>query len=763
MNAGNQGMQRLIEIINRVQDASSRVSKNGQSVLNLDLPQIAVVGGQSAGKSSVLENFVGRDFLPRGSGIVTRCPLILQLIHSSSEEYGVFLHNPTKKYFNFNEIRDEIERETDRKIGKNKNVSGDPINLRIYSPNVLDLTLIDLPGITRNPVGDQPKDIEQQIIKVVLDYISRDNCLILAVSAANQDIATSDALKLASQVDPEGIRTIGVLTKLDLMDQGTDAREILENRVLPLKRGYIGVVNRSQSDITSNKDIKSAIEAEAHFFKNHPSYKDLCNRLGTPFLQRTLNEQLTTHIQNSLPGLVHNLQHTLKDVKHELEKYKIEFGDHTSKTKVIFNALKEINNEFEMKIGLIVKSGKINLDVNKLTGGATINRIMNKRYRSAIQQMSLNDDEMRREISFAITNLRGVHIGLFTPDMAFDAVVRNQLARFEEPSNNCIDLVTTELQAIVKECLNKIKIYPNLINTVEKIVTDHIEKRQQKVKSKIKEKLEMEAAYMNTDHEDFIGLGGALKKLDERNQPSGGEGSEHMKPRPPLKPPKIQTTGNLQVYEVLTEVIHEGWLTIRGSRCFWFVLTDEWLSWFSKNDKKDRLMTVQISDGCHMDLELNQITLRFPPTKKPEKLELVFQTKDEFNTWLQAFKSVGISTSELISRTTSSPLKYESENGRGGFKNQVEVIRILVDSYLNIIKKNLQDMMPKLLMHGLINNTREFLVSDLHVALLSYDEDELLQVDPEKEKIRKELETKYDECKKALNIIRQIKNELNIN
>ncbi|RWS25521.1 Dynamin-like protein, partial [Leptotrombidium deliense] len=183
MSGGNEGMRKLIETINRIQDASSRIVGDG---LKLDLPQIAVVGGQSAGKSSVLENFVGRDFLPRGSGIVTRCPLILQLIHTPNEEYGVFLHSPEQKYSNFNEIREEIIRETDRKIGNNKNVSSDPINLRIYSPHVLDLTLIDLPGITRNPVGDQPKDIEHQIIKVVLDYISNENCLILAVSAANQ-------------------------------------------------------------------------------------------------------------------------------------------------------------------------------------------------------------------------------------------------------------------------------------------------------------------------------------------------------------------------------------------------------------------------------------------------------------------------------------------------------------------------------------------------------------------------------------------------
>ncbi|RWS20930.1 hypothetical protein B4U80_01188, partial [Leptotrombidium deliense] len=220
MTVGNEGMRRLIETINRIQDASSLIGVEG---LNLDLPQIAVVGGQSAGKSSVLENFVGRDFLPRGSGIVTRCPIILQLIHTpnegdvftkpkiqlfipfiktvlpffkymfiktsefiSSPEYGVFLHKRKKKYYDFNQIREEIKKETERKIGNNRNVSSDPITLRIYSPNVLDLTLIDLPGITRNPVEDQPKDIDQQIIKIVLKYITPTNCLILAVSAANQ-------------------------------------------------------------------------------------------------------------------------------------------------------------------------------------------------------------------------------------------------------------------------------------------------------------------------------------------------------------------------------------------------------------------------------------------------------------------------------------------------------------------------------------------------------------------------------------------------
>ena len=96
---------------------------------------------------------------------------------------------------------------------------------------------MDLPGLTKVPVGDQPADIEYQIRDMLMQFITRENCLVLAVTPANSDLATSDALKLAKEVDPTGVRTIGVLTKLDLMDEGTDARDILENKILALRRG----------------------------------------------------------------------------------------------------------------------------------------------------------------------------------------------------------------------------------------------------------------------------------------------------------------------------------------------------------------------------------------------------------------------------------------------------------------------------------------------------------------------------------------------
>jgi replication fork clamp-binding protein CrfC len=251
--------------------------------------------------------------LPRGSGIVTRRPLVLQLINrppptnlqtngvtekelnsttdkeANVDEWGEFLHIPGQKFYDFNKIRDEIVKETEAKAGRNVGISPAPINLRIYSPNVLTLTLVDLPGLTKVPVGDQPKDIERQIREMVLKQISKPNSIILAVTAANVDLANSDGLKLAREVDPEGQRTIGVLTKVDLMDEGTDVVDILAGRIIPLRLGYVPVVNRGQRDIENKKRITAALEAEKTFFESHKAYRNKASYCGTPYLARKLN------------------------------------------------------------------------------------------------------------------------------------------------------------------------------------------------------------------------------------------------------------------------------------------------------------------------------------------------------------------------------------------------------------------------------------------------------------------------------------------
>ena len=121
----------------------------------IKLPRICVLGTQSAGKSSVLESIVGLDFLPRGDGVVTRRPLELRLNHSQEniQPWGKFEEVPNKKFTDFQEVKQTIDFLTDKVCGKSKNIIDKPIVLHIYSHTCPDLTLVDLPGITRIPMA----------------------------------------------------------------------------------------------------------------------------------------------------------------------------------------------------------------------------------------------------------------------------------------------------------------------------------------------------------------------------------------------------------------------------------------------------------------------------------------------------------------------------------------------------------------------------------------------------------------------------------
>ncbi|KAM9480563.1 dynamin-2-like isoform 5-T5 [Salvelinus alpinus] len=552
---GNRGMEDLIPLVNRLQDAFSTI---GQSC-NLDLPQIAVVGGQSAGKSSVLENFVGRDFLPRGSGIVTRRPLVLQLI-SASTEYAEFLHCKGKMFSDFQEVRQEIEAETVRLTGTNKGVSPVPINLRVYSPHVLNLTLVDLPGITKVPVGDQPADIEYQVRDMIMQFICKDNCLVLAVTPANMDLANSDALKLAKDVDPQGLRTIGVITKLDLMDEGTDARHILENRLLPLRRGYIGVVNRSQKDIDGRKDIKAALAAERKFFLSHPAYRHMADSMGTPYLQRVLNQQLTNHIRDCLPVFRSCLQSQLLALDKEAEEYKhYRADDPARKTKALLLLMQQFAADFEKRI----EGSGDQVDTKELSGGAKINRIFHERFPFELVKMEFDERELRREISYAIKNIHGIRTGLFTPDQAFEAIVKRQIIKLKGPCIKCVDMVIQELINTVRQCTTKLGSFPRLREETERIVTTNIRDRESRAKDQVLLLIDVQVAYINTNHEDFIGFANAQQRSAQTNKKS--------------------IAGN--------QVIRKGWLTVNnisiikgGAKEYWFVLTAESLSWFKDDE-----------------------------------------------------------------------------------------------------------------------------------------------------------------------------------
>ncbi|KII62952.1 Dynamin-3 [Thelohanellus kitauei] len=179
----------------------------------------------------------------------------------------------------------------------------------------MTLTLIDLPGVTKIAMGEQPDDICTKTREMIKKAISNPNCIILAVIPAVTDVYNSEALKLSQEVDPNRLRTIGVVTKVDMMNEVKNCFNVLTNKAYPLARGFVGVVNRSQKDIVQNKDMATAKADETKFFEEHPVYRSLGDRVGSGFLQKTLIEILAVHIKKILPKIKQSIMEQLAVIK----------------------------------------------------------------------------------------------------------------------------------------------------------------------------------------------------------------------------------------------------------------------------------------------------------------------------------------------------------------------------------------------------------------------------------------------------------------
>lgn len=498
-----------------------------------------MVGSQSSGKSSVLENIVGRDFLPRGSGIVTRRPLILQLINIPSEredkpdndeihvphtaasvagqgEWAEFNHLGGQKFRDFGEVKREIENETARIAGSNKGINRQPINLKIYSPHVLSLTLVDLPGLTKVPIGDQPTDIEKQTRNLISEYIAKPNSIILAVSPANVDIVNSEALKLARHVDPRGLRTIGVLTKIDLMDHGTNALDILSGRVYPLKLGFIGVVNRSQQDIQGNKSLVEALKSEAEFFRHHPAYRNMANRCGTQYLARSLNTTLMTHIRERLPDIKARLNTLMGQTQQELASYGSEqFSGKEHRGSLILQLMTRFASSFISSID----GTSTEISTKELCGGARIYYIFNDVFGNSLETVDPAQNLSVLDIRTAIRNSTGPRPSLFVPELAFELLVKPQIKMLEVPSQRCVELVYEELIKICHTCgSNELSRFPRLQGKLIEVVSDLLRERLGPTSNYVESLNSIERAYINTNHPNFLGAAAAMSSVIQNKQ-----------------------------------------------------------------------------------------------------------------------------------------------------------------------------------------------------------------------------------------------------
>jgi dynamin 1-like protein len=300
------------------------------------------------------------------------------------------------------------------------------------------------------PVGDQPKDIENLIKDMALRYISKPNAIILAVTAANTDLANSDGLKLAREVDPDGNRTIGVLTKVDLMDAGTDVVEILTGKIIPLRLGYVPVVNRGQRDINNSKSIKAALDAEKNFFESHASYSSKAQYCGTPFLAKKLNLILMRHIHQTLPEIRAKISAALSKYQNELMQLGEPLEEGSSAGQIL-SIITEFCNEYRT----VLDGNSTDMNASELSGGARISFVLHEIFASAIKSFDPFDTVKDTDIRTILFNSSGSAPSLFVGTTAFEVIVKQQIKRLEDPSLKCITMIYDELARILNGLLQK--------------------------------------------------------------------------------------------------------------------------------------------------------------------------------------------------------------------------------------------------------------------------------------------------------------------
>lgn len=813
-------MDRLIPVVNRLQDVFTRCGVAAAPVA--DLPQVVVVGSQSSGKSSVLEAIIGKDFLPRGAGVVTRRPILIQLVKVKPEPQAQpaagaaaegkpskepqpakgrpgalnvtawmsstspsstaapaaapgaaapgaaekrdarkardvfwveFLHRPGEKFSDVAAIRDEIQAETDRTAGTNKKLVPTALIIKVYSSDVVDLTIIDLPGITKVPVGDQPPDIERLIRAMINSYIQNKHSIILAVHPANADLATSDALQMARAVDPYGARTLGVITKLDLMDDGTNALDMLNGRVIPLRRGFIAVVNRSQAALDKGQQICDAREAERAYFKSNPVYAPYADAMGAAHLASTLSGMLMEHIRDTLPEIRLKISSHLSHVQeqlHSLGAVMDNSGDHQAAT--LLNLLTRYAGEYSDSL-----DGRSSVATHELAGGARISYIFHSKFGRDLDKMDPFQDLTVDDIRTALRNATGHRTPLFIPESAFDLLVKRQISRFLAPSLSCVELVYDELTRLAESIETpELARFTRLREAVSDTSLRLLKQQKEPTIEMVRNLVSMELSYINTWHPGFVGGKRALTAVSEEY---------------------LQQQQQQQSSAQLTGVADK--------------LTGSQYNAFSSSNRGG---TPSSGRDSHPDawVEKNLLGQGGDPPPQSARATLTNAGTPQTGRHYTRVGERAVNGSSLGSGLAAGPPAFSRSDSRGNGggvlkenavgnrspltvpahirvddtsepmdeaeKQELTIMRMLIDSYFDIVRKNLQDSIPKAVITFLVNKTKESLQTTLVTKLYKPENvGSLMKEGDAAAQRRKDLEAVTCMLKEALDVINEVR------
>uniref|UniRef100_A0A8B9JVK2 Interferon-induced GTP-binding protein Mx n=1 Tax=Astyanax mexicanus TaxID=7994 RepID=A0A8B9JVK2_ASTMX len=465
---------------------------------DLPLPSIAVIGDQSSGKSSVLEALSGVA-LPRGSGIVTRCPLELKLrkIKNGVQWRATISYSNVQIEFDNPALVERYVKEAQNKLaGDGVGICDELITLEIKSPEVCDLTLIDLPGIARVPVKGQPEDIGDQIKNLIHRFIRKDETINLAVVPCNVDIATTEALRMAQEVDPEGKRTLAILTKPDLVDKGTEKNvlDVVRNQVISLSKGYIVVKCRGQKQIDEKISLDEATRVERDFFKHHEHFSCLLKeeKATVKCLASRLTQELVDHIKKSLPVMLEQVNKQLWDLRKELSRCDGGPPLDPQKRKVFFIS---IVMKFNDKINHLSRGEVSNSDDNLFVQ-------LRAEFKKWMDHLDSTDSSFYQTVQNVVNEYDQKHRGRELPGFSdynvFETLVQRLVMQLKGPANYTLMLIRGRFTSLTQHTFYHMDIHSLQLRRQNKI--DNIQSKQEaKAEQRILEQFEMEQLVYTQD------------------------------------------------------------------------------------------------------------------------------------------------------------------------------------------------------------------------------------------------------------------------
>eukprot|EP00210_Caulerpa_lentillifera_P006853 g6550.t2 len=595
------------------------------------------------------------------------------------------------------------------------------------------MTLVDLPGITRVPVADQPSDIESVLHQMIISYIQHPTCIILAVSAANDDLANSVAISTAKSVDPEGTRTIGVVTKLDIMDPGTNAVALLKNEVVPLQLGYIGIINRSQRDISNNIDIKTACRNEDIYFQNNNEYYEVIHRCGVENLAKNLNKILTSHIERLFPDLRRKIGVQIERKDQEMKLYGDAQPANTPMEQgvLILGLLSDYTRRFRSLI-----DGKSETIILTLSGGAKIRDIFQNEFRKSLDETISRIDLSTETVSTVVKNNTGISGSLVIPQEPFEVLVHRSITTLLEPSIYCKDSVQQELLKIANNCVS-----PELFrfNYLQTMITDcaveFIKSGGLPAEEMIRNLIDCESEYINYDHKDFIQGTNVIAEIMFHRE------FLRSLPEHRLEELSSQTELSSEQEDIESQVVLSN--------------TQNSVNNLPKTTPEEREAEILQTEN-HTESERKR---RFRPKKWLGNI-LRKNGDQQVKKESQASPSVGI-LSNLV-RPLKQPVSLRSNDLSESFsiviQNEtdlaVAITKKLVDKYMAIVQCNIEDLVPKIITKFLVNRSKEGLQQYLVTKLYRADLFERLVSE------KPEMAAKRKQCSETLEALRNAMSEL---